>query len=96
MSKHICHCCRKEYDCGKDCTGPDDFPCDACLSKMNVEDNAIQRLPKEAREAINKTIKEVQFRLSAAWPDGFTKHNVRFITDGQFAVSVLLTKEDKK
>lgn len=46
---------------------------------------------------IAKTCKEVQFRLSAAWKDGFNKHDVRYVTgDGNLGVKVSLTKDDKK
>lgn len=43
--KHLCHVCKKEFDCGKNCNGPQDYPCDECISKMSVEDQAIQCLP---------------------------------------------------
>ncbi len=93
--KHICHLCNKEYDCGKDCVGPVDHPCQDCTATMGVEELAIQCLSAAARMQISKTCKEVQFRLSAVWPDGFTGHDVRYVTVGNFSVNVLLSKEDK-
>lgn len=95
--KHICHLCNKEYDCGRDCAEPQsDVPCPECASNMDVTTQTIECLPKEARDAIVKTIREVQFRLSACWRDGFTKHSVGFDNIFNFSVRVLLTKEDKK
>ncbi len=94
--KHRCHVCKKDYDCEKDCNGPLDYPCPECISKMGVEEQTIQCLSGAAREAIAKTVREIQFRLSAAWKDGFTKHDVRFSTKENFAINVWLTKEEKK
>lgn len=96
--KHKCHVCNKDYDCGKNCVGSEDEPCIECVEKMDVTTDTIECLPKEARNAISETIREVQFRLSAVWRDGFTKHDVFFDTEvpDSFSVKILLRKEYEK
>lgn len=94
--KHTCHCCNKEYDCGRDCAEPEsDAACPECLGKMDVTHQTIECQSKEARMKIKETLLEVQFRLSACWRDGFVKHDVSYTTTDGFAVHVSLTKEKK-